>query len=208
MIICGYIKINDIVSLIFLFIGLNLLIAEENIISNQIIIENELKSTLDSTIGSTFLKGEDLIIKYNHLSDEKIAFLKTLFIKHFTSKGLIVRRDSAKYKIEIEQFETNIVYKNITGSVWGVGDMAERNVSIKLDGWIEKYINNMYVPFRVDRRIIDEIKFSNIQGIEKSPYSFTTGRMLKKTSWISYIEPIVVSISAATVIILFFVLRT
>ena len=208
MIICGYKKINNIVSLIFLFIGFTSINAQEKNISNQAVIENGLQSTLDSTIRSTFKKGDDLIIHFNHVSDEKISFLNTFFIKYFSKKGLIVKKDSANYKLEIEQFSINITYKESSASLWGTGDNAQRNVSIKMTGWIEENINKKYIPFNVDRIVKDEMSIHNIREIETSPYTFTTGQVFKKSSWANYVEPFVVSVTAATVILLFFVLRT
>ena len=201
-------KINNIVSLIFLLIGFTSINAQEKNISNQAVIENGLQSTLDSTIRSTFEKGDDLIIHFNHVSDEKISFLNTFFINYFSKKGMIVKNDSAKYKIEIEQFAINITYKESSASLWGVNDKAQRNVSVKMTGWIEENINNKYIPFYVDKTVVDEMNINSIKDIENSPYSFTTGQVFKKSSWTNYVEPFVVSVTAATVILLFFVLRT
>jgi len=201
-------KINSVVSLVFLLIGINSINAQEKNISNQAVIENGLQSTLDSTIGSTFKKGDDLIVHFNHISDEKISFLNTFFIKYFSKKGLIVKKDSAKYKIKIEQFAINITYKKSSASLWGINDKAQRNVSVKMTGWIEENINNKYIPFNVDRTVVDEMNINSIKEVENSPYSFTTGRVFKEPSWKNYVEPFVVSVTAATVILLFFILRT
>jgi hypothetical protein len=180
-------------------------------INNQMIIERELKSGVDSLLipALTDSGEEEFVIRYNdHISDEKIAFLKTFFIGYLNRKGKVVHADSADYELKIEQFDINIVYHETDAALWGVSDNLQRTVYIKLNGWIKREKYDQYLPLDVENNYSDFITRDAVSWADKSPYSFTAGQLAKKRSWKNYIEPLVVSISTAAVVLLLFVLRT
>ena len=184
-----------------------MLSAEDNL-SNLNVIEKELQNALDSTLQTVIQNGDELEIVFNKISDEKGAFLKTFFIDYLTKNEVTVRIDSAALRLEIEQFDVNIVYNETSAKMWGTSDVFDRQIVIKLKGVIDDQKSNQFRSLNVDKKFTDKISSKNMKAIENSPYSFTAGRLLKKSSWTNFVEPVVVSISAATIILLFFILRT
>ncbi len=176
--------------------------------SNLGVIENELKSALDSVLQKILPGGDEIEIVFKNISDEKIAFLKTYLVDYLENKKNIVRIDTADYKIIIEQFTVAIVYEETNAKFWGVSDELNRQIIVTLRGVIESFKNHRFYALRIDRKYNDKISLHNKQTIENSPYSFSRGKLLRRSSWKSVIEPVVVSISAVTIILLFFVLRT
>ena len=200
--------INRVFFFVLIFADIGLLLSAENNLSNLNIIEKELQNALDSTLQAVIQGGEELELVFNDISDEKKAFLKTFFIDYLTKKEVTVRIDSAALNLEIEQFDVKIVYNETSAKVWGISDVFDREIVIILKGVIEDQKNNKLHSLSVDKISADKISSKNIKNIENSPYSFTRGRLLKKSSWTNFVEPVVVSISAATIILLFFILRT
>ncbi len=176
--------------------------------SNLGVIENELKSALDSVLQKILPGGDEIEIVFKNISDEKIAFLKTYLVDYLENKKNIVRIDTADYKIIIEQFTVAIVYEETNAKFWGVSDELNRQIIVTLRGVIESFKDHRFYALRIDRKYNDKISLHNKQTIENSPYSFSRGKLLRRSSWKSVIEPVVVSISAVTIILLFFVLRT
>ncbi len=185
-----------------------LLFSAEEDIPNLSVIENQLQSRLDSTLQSALRQGDEIKIVFDHVSNEKKAFLKTFFTDYFAEKKVKVRIDSAAVKVIIEQFDVKIVYKETSAKVWGVSSELNRQIVVNLRGVVEDRKSDVIRALHVDKTYMDKISTENVKDIEKSPYSFTTGRLLKKSSWTNLVEPVVVSVSAAVIILLFFVLRT
>jgi hypothetical protein len=194
--------------IILLLSGFVLLFGIDKNLQNQFLIEYVLQSKLDSTLIPLFRNKIDVTVSYDHISDEKIAFLKTFFVDYLDKRGAVVHIDSGLISINIEQFDVNIVYTKSSASMMGLSEKINREVVVRLKGWLEDREDNRYIPINLLTTHIDEINEMDLDAIENSPYTFTKGVSIQKPSWKNYLEPVVVSISVVTVILLFFVLRT
>jgi hypothetical protein len=201
-------RVNKKCCIVLLLSGFVSLFGVDNNLRNQFVIEQGLQTKLDSTFSSLLRSKREINIAYKNISDEKIAFLKTFFVDYFDKRGVVVRIDSALFRINVEQFDVNIVYTKSSASLWGVSEKINRKVSVILKGLVENRMDNRYIPLNINMVYADVVNVMDLDFIENSPYTFTKGVSVNKSSWKNFIEPVVVSVSVATVIFLFFVLRT
>jgi hypothetical protein len=184
------------------------LVRAEHPEGNQLLLERTLLEKLDSALVSVPFDTNGIRITIGSVQGEKRGFLNQVIRKYLSKRDVRVDNRDAAYEWIIEQFETDVVYKQKVGSLFGFSDTFERKLGIKLVGWINTSDGEMIRYLNIAHTKKDRIKDSDISEVEHGPYRFLKGKMIDSSLWTRAIEPAMVIISVSTVVYLFFTMRS
>jgi hypothetical protein len=184
-----------------------LIFASENE-SNLVWIENNLDSIFDSLEIAPYSNLEHAELEFGKISGEKFGFLKSQLIRYLDVHGLDDKAADSVL-IRIEQFNIDIVYQQYASGFLGMGSEIVRKNTILLKGWLEKKAAPSVIrSLNVEKTFDQKLATDNTAQLEESPYSFTRGRMIELSLWKNVVEPVMVSVSVATLVYLFFSVRS
>jgi len=196
---------------IFVLLGLIplCLFASENT-ANQAFIENNLFVTFDSLNIKSLGVSDTVNLDFGVVQGEQKGFIKNLLIRYMDQAVISSDGHANKSTIRIEQFETTIVYEQNSSGFLGLETETVRQNNISISGWIEDFNHNKRTQKSItfNKTFTDTLETGNIENLESSPYSFTKGFMKEQTIWTEIVEPVFLFTSVATVIYLFFSVRS
>jgi len=175
--------------------------------TNQQIVEARTDLMLDS-ISTNLPDSLNLIsIKINSNNQEIKSFLLNQFAQYFAKKKITVSLDSAAFRIVIENFSAIVEYQENKAGILGLNRELRRNIFFKANGFIID--NSMIIidTFKFDSIHDDDVRSSDLNMIENSPYLFCHGITVSATNWTKYIEPGIIIASVASVVFLLFTMR-
>jgi hypothetical protein len=176
---------------------------------NQVWIEKNLITVFDSLGINNITVSDTVNLDFGVVEGEQKGFLKNLLIHYLEHYVVSTNPNSDKTTIRIEQFETGIVYEQNSKGFLGLETETIRENKISISGWIENIDDKKIQKSIILNKIFtDTLETGNITNLENSPYSFTKGIMNKHSLWTKIVEPVLVVSSVATIVYLFFTVRS
>ncbi len=197
------------ISFLAIYLLLHVVSYGQTVKTNQRILEERLVSILDSLNISMPVDSSEVSLKVGTIAGEKRFFLKNRLIHYFSQKDITINSKNARLQFEVEQFNVKFIYYEENRRLFGMDNKLQRKMYLQFDGWLEDSLSGRALNyFSIDKNYYDYIDGNRIDFIEQSAYSFTRGRLITTSKWTKYIEPVIVVLSVATAVYLFFSLRT
>jgi len=111
-------------------------------------------------------------------------------------------------ELHVEQFKVDIVYVSDFSWLPWQADSLKRNIHLYLTGWYKTQKDSLARPFTIIRKNQDEIADAQRIKLESSSYLFSRGHQQSKGFWTKIVEPAMVLVTAATMVYLFFTVRS
>ena len=185
-------------------------------VSNIKLIDSLLVDILSEKF--TLLKGnqtDTLVIDVQKIEGDKGGYFKLVCGNQALKNSFHVYRNynpSASFDgmvIDLDRFSINVTYsKPFTKKLFGP-NYTVRRVEIILRGQLYRKLSGKVLESLDELRSYeDEIRYDDIQMLEKSNYTFTNGVRKDYSFWDKLIEPALTITSVALLVYLFFSQRT
>lgn len=197
------------ISFLAIYLLLHVVSHGQTVKTNQKILEERLVLILDSLNIAMPVDSSEVSLQIGTIAGEKRFFLKNRLIQYFSQKDIAINSKNARLQFEVEQFNVKFIYYEENRRLFGMDNKLQRKMYLQFDGWLEDSLSGRALNyFSIDKNYYDYIDGNRIDSIEQSAYSFTRGRLITTSKWTKYIEPVIVVLSVATAVYLFFSLRT
>ncbi len=173
--------------------------------TNQEFVENRVYSIFDSLLNASSVSNREISFTTGNISTEKSIFLKSVFYRVARDRSMQIKVDSAKTSLFVERFDCSSVFDEQVSSIMGFGGGYKRMIDLRLAGWLKQKAID---PFDTQYSFADSVSQKLYEESEKTPYGFLRPKSGKSSKWTIYLEPLVVVLSAAALVILLFTLRT
>lgn len=172
--------------------------------SNLDIIETVYSSTLDSLL--TDFPEYDL--QLSDVDREYQSFLRSGWIHFWIGKQGPEVDDSVMFVFVVDRFNAIVTYHEDLKRLTGFSEELDRQIDMEFRGWVvTKSDSKVIQSFSSRKHYSDFVSKSQLDTIEKSPYTFTKGNLVTKSVWTRYLEPLVIVSAVSTIVYLFFSVR-
>jgi hypothetical protein len=183
--------------------------------NNLIIVDNLVYDIIEGNISDKYKSRNDSILLIDKDSSSEVKeyiFLtvsKTLLDKSWkVFRNFIPGNSFQGYVLEIENSSVKIVYSKPYTKKFLGKSYVKRKVTVNIG--FQLYYNQSNQVLGADVKILekeDEIKYNQINDLEKSSYSFTIGHQSGHSFWHRIFEPVLVISGCAVIVYLFFTQR-
>jgi len=191
-----------------ILLGFITVLRAESPVRNGELVEATVLHLFEPVLGVINTQDSGVTLQFGTVKGERRGFLNQLLIGYLTEKGVRVNRSDAAYVLNIEQFESDFVYKQESTTLLGMSDTYERRLSLYLSGWLSRSEGEILHFIEQDTSLLDRIRESEISEVEADPYLFLKGRRIETSGWARVIEPALLIFSVSTVVYLFFIMRS
>lgn len=171
-------------------------------------VESNLAVLFDSLEISRQINLNDTKIEVGAVKGEQSGFIKNKIINYLEgSADQYFEQDSLKI-FRVEQFHTEIVYQQNSYGMLGLQSGYFRENHIEFKGWIENAEGKILKSIDVIKTVTDSLEADNIPFLDKSPYSFSKGRIQDLSLWSRVIEPLLVTSTIGVMVYLLYSVRS
>jgi len=189
-------------------LGLTVWILAAEPLKNLAVLDSSVTNELNLIFDDIMFDSAGVKIEFGTVMGEKRGYLNALIIGYLNRKDIAVNRSVAPLTLMIEHFDPNFVYKQEKGNLLGLSDNYQRQLNLKITGWLEKTGGEVIRYFNADKSSTDQIRESYFAELERGPYRFQKGEIIQTTLWGKAIEPVLIIMSVSAVVYLFFTMRT
>lgn len=147
-------------------------------------------------------------IQFGKVDGEKRGFINQLLLEYLTKQSRWSVGAENGGILHLEQFDSRIVYAQSPSGWLGWQGKLQRRHQLFLQGFLENENGNILKTWNFDTVLTDTIPENIVQRLENDPYLFTKGSYSEPGSWKKVIEPVMVTAALATLVFLFFTIRS
>jgi len=172
-------------------------------VPNIKVVERLLEASLDSLDLSKSVES----FSFGPVQVQQRGYLQN-YLAHYFSHGYLDSSALGIKEFHVEQFAIGIVYvSDFAVLPWQV-DSLLRVVRLSYSGWYVLKKSGSVIPFSDSRQIKGFIADGQREKLETSPYAFCRGTLRNTSIWSKVAEPVLLVTTVATLVYLFFTVRS
>ncbi len=196
------VKITMLCGFILTFLPLKFAVGDEPV-SNLKQIDYLLMTAFDSLD----IAGPVDAFSFGAIPKGETGYLQNSLIHFWNADGKKKTQDGIA-ELHVEQFKVDIVYVSDFSWLPWQADSLKRHVHVYLSGWYKTQKDRVPIPFSIKRENQDKIADAQRIKLESSSYIFSRGHLQTNGFWTKVAEPALVVATAATMVYLFFTVRS
>ncbi len=182
---------------------------QSGVIPNLQVLEQQMVQPIVQSIMHTIPIGERLTLQITG-DTELAAWLSEQLIQHLLVKKFRVYNTATldvNYIVRIKIDTVSITYFPMSHQWWGGVKEWQRKVQLKGRLTIISAKQELLTVQQLDTVFEDQFS-GGWQKLETQQWSFTRGKVIDRSPWRRWVEPILISAATITVIALFFTVRS